>query len=157
MPRPAFSAPPREQAFATPELYKPARVGLDMRTPHDAFRATMASTKRVESPATQIAGFIAKFDPAIGKLARSARSALRKRLPSAVELVYDNYNALAMGFSTTERASEKFRCRHPAAATRSSSRSRPSSGRAGRADLSFHHHATSDRLLRRETDSRRHA
>lgn len=46
----------------------------------------------------QLAGFIAKFDPSIGKLVRSARSAPRKRLPTAVELVYDNYNALAIGF-----------------------------------------------------------
>jgi hypothetical protein len=56
--------------------------------------------------AKQLEGFIAKFDPAIGKLARSARSALRKRFPTAHELVYDNYNALAIGFCTTERTSD---------------------------------------------------
>ena len=28
---------------------------------------------------------------------------MRKRFPTAVELVYDNYNALAIGFSSTER------------------------------------------------------
>ena len=31
---------------------------------------------------------------------------MRKRLPGAVELVYDNYNALAIGFGPSERASE---------------------------------------------------
>jgi hypothetical protein len=31
---------------------------------------------------------------------------MRARLPGAVELVYDNYNALAIGFGPTERASE---------------------------------------------------
>jgi len=31
---------------------------------------------------------------------------LRKRLPHAKELVYDNFNALAIGFSPSERASE---------------------------------------------------
>lgn len=31
---------------------------------------------------------------------------MRKRLPGAVELVYDNYNALAIGFGPTERASD---------------------------------------------------
>jgi hypothetical protein len=31
---------------------------------------------------------------------------MRKRLPRAVELVYDNYNALVIGFGPTERASE---------------------------------------------------
>jgi hypothetical protein len=47
-----------------------------------------------------------RFDPAIAKLVRSARAALRKRLPTAIELVYDNYNALAIGFCSTERASD---------------------------------------------------
>lgn len=58
------------------------------------------------SPAKQLAFFIARFDPEIAKLVRSARSVLRKRFPTAIELVYDNYNALAIGFSTTERASD---------------------------------------------------
>jgi hypothetical protein len=31
---------------------------------------------------------------------------MRARLPGAIELVYDNYNALAIGFSPTERASD---------------------------------------------------
>jgi len=58
------------------------------------------------SAAQQLAAFIAKFDPAIGRLVRAARSALRHRLPTAIELVYDNYNALAIGFATTERTSD---------------------------------------------------
>jgi hypothetical protein len=37
---------------------------------------------------------------------RSSRSALRKRLPTAIEQVYDNYNFLAIGFSSTERTSD---------------------------------------------------
>ncbi len=37
---------------------------------------------------------------------RGARAALRKRWPTAVEIVYDNYNALAIGFATTERTSD---------------------------------------------------
>ena len=63
------------------------------------------ATKTI-SPAKQVEGFINKFDPAVAKLARSARSAMRKRFPTAVELVYDNYNALAMGFGSTERTSD---------------------------------------------------
>src|SRR5215213_1263439 len=59
-----------------------------------------------QSPAKQVAGFIAKFDPAVAKLVHSARSVLRKRFPTAIELVYDNYNALAIGYSTTERTSD---------------------------------------------------
>jgi hypothetical protein len=58
-------------------------------------------------PAKQLAGFIARFDPAIARLVRSARRELRKRFfPTAVELVYDNYNALAIGWAPNERASE---------------------------------------------------
>ena len=59
-----------------------------------------------ESPAKQIAGFIAKFDPAVAKAVRQARAALRKRFPTAIEQVYDNYNFLAIGFCTTERMSD---------------------------------------------------
>ena len=58
------------------------------------------------TPAKQVAGFIAKFDPAIAKLVRSARAVLRRRYPTAIELVYDNYNALAIGYSSTERTSD---------------------------------------------------
>jgi hypothetical protein len=58
------------------------------------------------SPARQLAMFISKYDPQIDKLARTARLRLRRQMPSAVELVYDNYNALAIGFGPTERASD---------------------------------------------------
>jgi hypothetical protein len=58
------------------------------------------------SPTKQIAGFIAKFDPKMAKLIRSTRAAVRKRFPTAVELVYDNYNFFVMGFCTTERVSD---------------------------------------------------
>jgi hypothetical protein len=61
-----------------------------------------------ESAAQRVAGFIDKFDPAIAKLVRAARRVLRKRFPTAVELVYDNYNALAIGFGPSERTSEAF-------------------------------------------------
>ncbi len=65
-----------------------------------------AKPAAAESPAKQIAGFLAKFDPAMAKLITSARQALRKRFPTAVELVYDNYNFLVFGFCATERASD---------------------------------------------------
>lgn len=66
-----------------------------------ANRATSART-----PAKQFADFLAKYDPQIGRLVRTARAKLRKRMPGAIELVYDNYNALAIGFGPSERASE---------------------------------------------------
>ena len=58
-----------------------------------------------ESPNKQLASFIAKFDPKIARLIRSARSVLRKRFPTANELVYDNYNFFVIGYCTTERPS----------------------------------------------------
>jgi hypothetical protein len=65
-----------------------------------------AKPARAESPANQLAGFIAKFDPPMAKRIRSARLAVRKRFPTAIELVYDNYNFLAIGYSATERPSD---------------------------------------------------
>jgi hypothetical protein len=58
------------------------------------------------SPATQIAGFIDKFDPEVAKLIRSCRAAMRKRLPTATEIVYDNYNFFVLGYGPTERPSQ---------------------------------------------------
>jgi hypothetical protein len=58
------------------------------------------------SPARQLAQFIAKFDPATARLIRSARLALHKRFPTAIELVYDNYNFFVIGYSATERPSD---------------------------------------------------
>lgn len=58
------------------------------------------------SPAKQLAGFIAKYDASVAKLARQCRSALRKRLPNAIEQVYDNYQFLAIGYCSTERTSD---------------------------------------------------
>lgn len=55
------------------------------------------------SPSTQLNALIARFDPAIQTLVRQARTKLRKRLPTAVELVYDNYNALAIGYGSSEK------------------------------------------------------
>ena len=57
-------------------------------------------------PAQQIKSFIAKFDPEVAKVIRACRSALRKRFPSATEIVYDNYNFLVFGFSATEWPSD---------------------------------------------------
>jgi Domain of unknown function (DU1801) len=54
----------------------------------------------------QLASFIAKFDPKHQALIRYARKVMRKRLPSANELVYDNYNFFVIGYGPTERPSE---------------------------------------------------
>ena len=58
------------------------------------------------SPENELADFIAKYTPEIATLAKSVLAKMRKLLPNAILLVYDNYNALAIGFSPTERASD---------------------------------------------------
>jgi hypothetical protein len=58
------------------------------------------------TPATQFATFLARYDPPIVAVAKSALARMRRYVPGAVELVYDNYNALVVGFGPSERASE---------------------------------------------------
>jgi hypothetical protein len=65
-----------------------------------------ANPASAASPSEQVAAFIAKFDPKMAKLISSLRKALRKRFPTSIELVYDNYNFLVFGFCTTDRASD---------------------------------------------------
>jgi hypothetical protein len=49
---------------------------------------------------------LARFDPDIAELGRAAITHLRKLMPGAVQLVYDNAYALVVGFGATDRASE---------------------------------------------------
>ena len=58
------------------------------------------------SPAQQLAAFLAKFSPGVVKQAKDARARIRKRLPRAIEMVYDNYYGLVIGYSPTERPSD---------------------------------------------------
>ena len=50
----------------------------------------MSNPEASTAPETQLDSFIGKFDEQNQQLIRSVRSALRKRLPTAHELVYDN-------------------------------------------------------------------
>jgi hypothetical protein len=54
----------------------------------------------------QLRVFMAKYTPEVVAVAESALAKMRARLPGAVELVYDSYNALVVGFGPTERASD---------------------------------------------------
>jgi len=67
---------------------------------------TNATAQDGASPAQQLEGFIDKFDSKNAAVIRSVRKALRKRLPTANELVYDNYNFFVIGYSPTERPSD---------------------------------------------------
>ncbi|MEG3144045.1 hypothetical protein U1839_05210 [Sphingomonas sp. RT2P30] len=51
----------------------------------------------------RIRGFIDRFTPDIATRAHACRAAIRARLPTALELVYDNYQALALAFASSER------------------------------------------------------
>ena len=61
---------------------------------------------KTESAEQQLDRFLDAYSPEVAELARKTLAKLRKRLPNAKELVYDNYNALAIGFASTERASD---------------------------------------------------
>ena len=54
----------------------------------------------------QIEGFIAKFSDEVAADIRAARAEMRRRLPGAFELVYDNYNALAIGYGPNEKTGQ---------------------------------------------------
>jgi hypothetical protein len=54
--------------------------------------------------AALIKEFLGKYPPAITRDVQSARRVLKRLVPHGFELVYDNYNTLAFGFSPTERA-----------------------------------------------------
>jgi Domain of unknown function (DU1801) len=69
-------------------------------------RAKKVGAKTAVSGERQLAGFIAKFDAKNAALIRSVRKALRKRLPTANELVYDNYNFFVIGYCSSERPSD---------------------------------------------------
>lgn len=51
----------------------------------------------------RLAGFLAKFTPDVEARATAIIAAMRERLPGASIIVYDNYNALAVGFGATDR------------------------------------------------------
>jgi hypothetical protein len=58
------------------------------------------------SPAKQVASFIAKFDPAVAKLARESRSALRKRDADGRGSGLRQLQRVAIGFAPTHRTSD---------------------------------------------------
>lgn len=54
----------------------------------------------------ELDAFIARFTPVIAARVQSIVRRMRARLPGAVELVYDNYYALVIGYGPTDRPSE---------------------------------------------------
>jgi hypothetical protein len=58
------------------------------------------------SPERRLAGFVAKFTPAMAARIRAARRKLRTLVPGATELVYDNYNFFVIGYGPGPRPSD---------------------------------------------------
>ena len=58
------------------------------------------------SPEDRLTAFMSRYPPEIASLASAVLAKMRARLPGAVELVYDNYNALVVGFGPTERSAD---------------------------------------------------
>jgi hypothetical protein len=54
----------------------------------------------------ELEGFLAKFEPAVAARARALVGKMRARIAGAQVLVYDNYNALAIGFGPSEKAGQ---------------------------------------------------
>jgi hypothetical protein len=62
-----------------------------------------SSVDAKSAPEAQLRSLIAKFDPSDQKLIRSVRSAVRKRLPGANELLYDYGRFFVIGYSPTDQ------------------------------------------------------
>ena len=55
--------------------------------------------------ARQVADFIARYTPQMADAITACRRKLCARVPRGFELVYDNYNALAIGYAYADKAS----------------------------------------------------
>lgn len=64
------------------------------------------SSDAASTPEARLRALIAKCDPKHQKLIRAVRAALRRRLPTANELVYDYASSLVIAYSPTERGIE---------------------------------------------------
>ncbi|MEI9906072.1 MAG: hypothetical protein WDN06_20815 [Asticcacaulis sp.] len=63
-------------------------------------------------PEAELEAFIARFLPEVAAVGREAVAKLRAWLPEADVLVYDNYNALAVGFGAVKNPCNPS-CRSP--------------------------------------------
>jgi hypothetical protein len=61
---------------------------------------------RKASAREQLSTFLSRYSPEIRKRASTILRKMRARLPGAFEIVYDNYNALVIGYGPTDRASD---------------------------------------------------
>lgn len=57
---------------------------------------------------TELKNFLKPYDPKIQQLTLSLRTFITDLIPEANELVWDNYNALAMAYSKSEKLKDAF-------------------------------------------------
>jgi len=69
-------------------------------------RAAGTAPQATANPEKQLDAFIGKFGADDQRRIRAVRRAVRKRLPTANELVWDNYNFFVIGYSPTERPAD---------------------------------------------------
>jgi hypothetical protein len=70
-------------------------------------KTSKASTPLTQADATaRLDSFLAKYSPEIEAFARRTLGKMRKLVPGAIEMVYDNFNWLVIGFGPSERPSE---------------------------------------------------
>jgi len=64
----------------------------------------MVAEGRVPNAEAELAGFFAKYEPAIARLGKALRARLRARLPGLLELVYvyETQSSLVISYSPTE-------------------------------------------------------
>jgi Domain of unknown function (DU1801) len=65
-----------------------------------------AKAKSTITPEAQLRALIGKFDPKDQKLIRAIRAAIRKRFPTANELIYDYRTFFLLGYSPSEHGIE---------------------------------------------------
>lgn len=58
------------------------------------------------SPLPQVAELIGKYTPELARAFTASRRKMRALVPRGYELVYDNYNALGIGYGPGQRASD---------------------------------------------------
>src|SRR5204862_89388 len=63
---------------------------------------------RARPPCAELLDFLKPFDPSVGELALAVRALVLEEAPLASELVYDAYNAVALGYTFTGRLKEGF-------------------------------------------------
>ena len=80
-------------------------VEISDSTPKPMRASTPAGSSAVDAE-RRLESFIRKFGAADQRLIRAVRRSLRKRFPTANELVWDNYNFFVIGYSPTERPSD---------------------------------------------------